>query len=66
MFGVTGDEDDRFADGPSASGDDACRPAPAGLRAWLACTLLHRRAHRWYPRYLGGYDCCPACGREWE
>ena len=38
----------------------------SGLRGWLTCALLHRRVHRWYPRYLGGYGCCSACGREWE
>ena len=38
----------------------------SGLRTWLTCTLLHRRMHRQFPRYLGGYGCCLECGREWD
>ena len=45
----------------------AATPGPAGLvRQWMVCTLRHRRAHRWFQRYLGGYGRCSACGREWD
>ena len=76
MFGATDDEVCRIPEDPSAfregaapHEDDALPAGGAGhpgLRAWLACTLLHRRAHRWFPRYLGGYGRCSTCGREWH
>ena len=76
MFGATGNEIHHTPEDPSsfeegaAHHEDGTLPADApdrpGLLGWLACTLLHRRAHRWYPRYLGSYGCCPVCGREWD
>jgi hypothetical protein len=54
-----------------ASGEDA-RPrrvesAPWDrVVAWVVCTLRHRRAHRWFPRYLDGYGACSICGRRWQ
>ena len=41
------------------------RGAGRAVLAWVVCTLRHRAAHRWYPRYLGGYGTCSICGREW-
>ena len=68
---MIGASDDAVAPCPeeaTASRDDA--PAmQVGRHAvalrWLACIPLHRGAHRWFPRYLGGYGRCSACGREW-
>ena len=37
-----------------------------GFRCWLVCLMWHRRAHRAFLRYLGGYGRCLACGRMWE
>jgi len=70
MFGATDDDEVYRISEADAASEDGSLPSGAvgrpGLLGWLACTLMHRRAHRWYPRYLGGYGCCSACGWEWD
>ena len=77
MFDASSDEVGAPADDPSTLGDEG--PTIEGdsrgalelgrlqlLGRWLECNLWHGRAHRWFPRYLGGYGRCSACGRTWD